>query len=165
MNVAIGVDVGTTGARAVAVDEAGDVIAARTSDYPLLTPRPQWTEQDPADWWWGTCEVLAAVSGECRKADREVVGIGLTGQMHGSVFLDSGGEVIRPALLWNDQRTGAQCEEITDRIGIRRLVQITGNPALTGFQAPKVLWLRDEEPEIGRASCREGVEMAMVVGA
>jgi xylulokinase len=146
MNVAIGVDVGTTGARAVAVDEAGDVIAARTSDYPLLTPRPQWTEQDPADWWWGTCEVLAAVSGECRKADRVVVGIGLTGQMHGSVFLDSGGEVIRPALLWNDQRTGAQCEEITDRIGIRRLVQITGNPALTGFQAPKVLWLRDEEP-------------------
>jgi xylulokinase len=146
MNVAIGVDVGTTGARAVALDEAGNLVAAGTSDYPLLTPRPQWTEQDPADWWRATRNVLAAVSRECRKADRELVGIGLTGQMHGSVFLDSRGEVIRPALLWNDQRTGTQCEEITDRIGASRLVQITGNPALTGFQAPKVLWLRDEEP-------------------
>ena len=146
MNVAIGVDMGTSGARAVAVGEAGDVVAAGTSEYPLLTPRPQWTEQDPADWWRGTCDVLAAVAAECRTAHQEVVGIGLTGQMHGSVFLDSTGEVIRPALLWNDQRTGAQCEEITDRVGARRLVQITGNPALTGFQAPKVLWLRDEEP-------------------
>lgn len=146
MNVVIGVDVATTGARAVAVDEAGNVVAAGTSEYPLLTPRPQWTEQNPADWWRATRKVLAAVSGECRKAHREVVGIGLTGQMHGSVFLDSSGEVIRPALLWNDQRTGAQCEEITNRVGASRLVQITGNPALTGFQAPKVLWLRDEEP-------------------
>jgi xylulokinase len=146
MNVAIGVDVGTTGARAVAVDEAGNVVAAATAGYPLLTPRPQWTEQDPYDWWRATRTVLAATCVECRNANREVVGIGLTGQMHGSVFLDSGGEVIRPALLWNDQRTAAQCEEITERIGASRLVQITGNPALTGFQAPKMLWLRDEEP-------------------
>lgn len=143
MRVAIGVDVGTTGSRAVAVDEQGAVIAARTAEYPLLTPRPQWTEQDPAAWWRATCDVLAEV---VRTSGGEVVGVGLTGQMHGSVFLDRDGEVIRPALLWNDQRTGTQCDEITERVGPQRLVEITGNPALTGFQAPKVLWLRDEEP-------------------
>jgi xylulokinase len=147
MRVAIGLDVGTTGARAVGVDERGGVVAAATSEYPLLTPRPQWTEQDPAEWWRVSREVLAAVAESCRDAGHEVVGIGLTGQMHGSVFLDDAGEVIRPALLWNDQRTGAQCEAITQKVGAERLLEITGNPALTGFQAPKVLWLRDEEPE------------------
>ncbi|MGZ8651795.1 MAG: xylulokinase [Actinomycetota bacterium] len=146
MTVAIGVDVGTTGARAVAVEAGGGVVAARSSGYPLLTPHPQWTEQDPSGWWSATREVLTAVSGECREAGHAVVGVGLTGQMHGSVFLDRSGEVIRPAILWNDQRTGGQCEEITRRVGAERLVEITGNPALTGFQAPKVLWLRDEEP-------------------
>jgi xylulokinase len=146
MRVAVGVDVGTTGARGVAVDERGGVVTAHTSEYPLLTPRPQWTEQDPAEWWRASREVLAAVASACRDARHEIVGIGLTGQMHGSVFLDAAAEVIRPALLWNDQRTGKQCDEITDRVGPERLVEITGNPALTGFQAPKVLWLRDEEP-------------------
>ena len=146
MNVAIGVDVGTTGARAVAVGEDGVVVASLTAGYPLLTPRPRWTEQDPEAWWRATREVLAAVAERCRSAGHAVVGIGLTGQMHGSVFLDVADEVIRPALLWNDQRTDEQCREITDRIGAERLVAITGNPALTGFQAPKVLWLRDEEP-------------------
>jgi len=141
MRVALGIDVGTTGARAVAVDERGTVVAVRTAAYPLLTPRPQWTEQDPAEWWRGVREVLSGIATE-----GEVVGIGLTGQMHGSVFLDRNGEVIRPALLWNDQRTGDQCAEIAERVGAARLVEITGNPALTGFQAPKVLWLRDEEP-------------------
>jgi len=145
--VAIGVDVGTTGARAVAVDEGGSVVAARTSEYPLLTPRPRWTEQEPQDWWEATREVLGEVASACRSAGTTVAGIGLTGQMHGSVFLDADGEVIRPALLWNDQRTEPQCEAITDAVGGERLVEITGNPALTGFQAPKVLWLRDEEPE------------------
>jgi xylulokinase len=144
--VAIGVDVGTTGSRAVAVDERGEVVDARTAEYPLLTPRPQWTEQDPAEWWRATGEVLSAVAQICHEASGDIVGVGLTGQMHGSVFLDQQGEVIRPALLWNDQRTGRQCEQITDRVGPERIVQITGNPALTGFQAPKVLWLRDQEP-------------------
>ncbi len=144
--VAIGVDVGTTGTRAVAVDERGAVVDARTAGYPLLTPRPLWTEQDPEEWWRATREVLGIVVASCREASSEVVGVGLTGQMHGSVFLDRDGLVIRPALLWNDQRTGRQCEAITDRVGPDRLVEITGNPALTGFQAPKVLWLRDEEP-------------------
>ena len=146
MTVSIGIDVGTTGARAVAVDDRGDVVTARTAEYPLLSPRPQWTEQDPVDWWRATREVLAAVAESCRGAGQQVIGLGLTGQMHGSVFLDAAGEVIRPALLWNDQRTARQCEEIATRVGSDRIVEITGNPALTGFQAPKVLWLRDEEP-------------------
>ena len=144
MKVAIGVDVGTTGSRAIAVDEHGGVVDARSAEHPLLTPRPRWTEQDPAAWWRSTSEVLGRVAASCRST--EVVGIGLSGQMHGSVFLDRDFEVIRPALLWNDQRTATQCDQITERIGARRLVEITGNPALTGFQAPKVLWLRDEEP-------------------
>jgi xylulokinase len=146
VRIAIGVDVGTTGTRAVAVDETGAVRDGHTAEYPLLTPRPRWTEQDPTDWWHATQEVLAAVVAACRDAHDEIVGIGLTGQMHGSVFLDRDGEVIRPALLWNDQRTDAQCAEITHRVGAEQLIAITGNPALTGFQAPKVLWLRDEEP-------------------
>jgi xylulokinase len=147
MTAAIGVDVGTTGAQAVAVDEEGRVIAIASSDWPLLTPRPQWTEQDPARWWEGVREVLASATRDVEGAGQSVTGIGLTGQMHGSVFMDAAGEVIRPALLWNDQRTAKQCEGITEAVGERRLVEITGNPALTGFQAPKVLWLRDEEPD------------------
>jgi len=147
MTVAIGVDVGTTGAQAVAVDEEGRVVATASSEYPLLTPRPKWTEQDPARWWDGVRDVLSSATRDVEGAAHAVAGVGLTGQMHGSVFLDGAGEVIRPALLWNDQRTAKQCEEITEAVGERRLVQITGNPALTGFQAPKVLWLRDEEPD------------------
>jgi xylulokinase len=144
MTVAVGVDVGTTGVRGVAVDELGAVVASATSGYEFRTPQPLWTEQDPEDWWRGTQAVLGRLAGELGS---RIAGIGLTGQMHGSVFLDSAGEVIRPALLWNDQRTGKQCAEITERVGADRLRQITGNPALTGFQAPKVLWLRDAEPQ------------------
>src|SRR5919201_565555 len=146
MRTALGLDIGTGGARCVGVAESGDVVAHASSAYPLLTPRPGWTEQDPAEWWRATEEVLGAAVAACATVGCEVVGIGLTGQMHGSVFLDGTGEVVRPALLWNDQRTQAQCEEIERAVGERRLVEITGNPALTGFQAPKVLWLRDEEP-------------------
>jgi xylulokinase len=144
VSVLVGLDVGTGGARAVAVNGAGDVVAEASSEYPLMSPRPGWTEQDPADWWEGAREALGKVAAE---AGEEVAGIGLTGQMHGSVFLDSSDEVIRPALLWNDQRTHRQCEEITRAVGEERLISIAGNPALTGFQAPKIVWLRDEEPE------------------
>jgi xylulokinase len=147
VRVAIGLDVGTTGARALAVDERGDVVATREAGYPLATPHPGWSEQDPEDWWRASREVLAATASAARDAGHDVVGIGLTGQMHGAVFLDAAGTVIRPAILWNDQRTAAQCDEIERRVGRDRLVEITGNPALTGFQAPKVLWLRDHEPE------------------
>ncbi|HEX8861258.1 MAG TPA: xylulokinase [Actinomycetes bacterium] len=144
MTVAVGVDVGTTGARGVAVDEAGEVVAGATSTYELRTPKPLWAEQDPADWWRAVQIVLGRLAGE---VGEPIAGLGLTGQMHGSVFLDSAGAVIRPALLWNDQRTARQCSEISERVGAERLARITGNPALTGFQAPKVLWLREEEPE------------------
>jgi xylulokinase len=144
VTVLIGLDVGTTGARAVAVDETGAVRASASADYPLHTPQPGWTEQDPADWWAGARSALRRVSA---KAPGEVAGLGLTGQMHGAVFLDASDQVIRPALLWNDQRTAAQCERITQLVGADRLIALAGNPALTGFQAPKVLWLRDEEPE------------------
>ena len=144
MSVLLGLDVGTGGARAVAMDERGSVVAEASASYTLHSPRPGWTEQEPADWWRGAQEVLGRVVAEI---EDEVVGLGLTGQMHGSVFLDSSDEVIRPALLWNDQRTGEQCEKITRSVGERRLIEIAGNPALTGFQAPKILWLRDEEPE------------------
>lgn len=143
MPALIGLDVGTSGARALAVDESGSVIASAAAEYPLLMPRPGWTEQDPLDWWNASREVLRRVVAE---GGGPIQAIGLTGQMHGSVFLDERNEVIRPALLWNDQRTAAQCDVITERIGRERLIAITGNPALTGFQAPKVLWLRDVEP-------------------
>ena len=144
MGVLLGLDVGTGGARAVAVDESGNVVAEASSEYPLHSPRPGWTEQDPEDWWEGAKEALGKVAAGL---EDEVVGLGLTGQMHGSVFLDASGEVIRPALLWNDQRTHRQCEKITEAVGEERLIQLSGNPALTGFQAPKILWLRDEEPK------------------
>ena len=148
MSILVGLDVGTGGARAVAVDESGEVVAEASSEYPLHTPRPGWTEQDPADWWEGAKEVLGKVA-----EVGEVGGIGLTGQMHGSVFLDGSDRVIRPALLWNDQRTQAQCDEITRAVGGERLISIAGNPALTGFQAPKIVWLKEEEPEnFGRVS-------------
>jgi xylulokinase len=144
MSVHLGLDLGTGGARAVAVDESGGVVAEASSGYPLLSPHPGWTEQDPGDWWRASKEALGKVAAG---VDDDVVGLGLTGQMHGSVFLDSADEVIRPALLWNDQRTWAQCEKITQAVGEERLISIAGNPAITGFQAPKILWLRDEEPE------------------
>ena len=139
----IGLDIGTSGARALAVSESGEVIASAAQEYPLLTPRPGWTEQNPEDWWQASRKVLGEVS---KAAPGDVASIGLTGQMHGAVFLDASDRVIRPALLWNDQRTAAQCIEITDRVGREKLLAIAGNPALTGFQAPKLLWLRAEEP-------------------
>jgi xylulokinase len=144
VSILLGLDVGTGGARAVAVDESGNMVAEASSEYPLHSPRPGWTEQDPEDWWQGAKEALGKVAAE---VEDEIVGLGLTGQMHGSVFLDASGEVIRPALLWNDQRTYRQCEKITESVGEERLIQLSGNPALTGFQAPKILWLKDEEPE------------------
>lgn len=140
----IGLDVGTSGVKALLVTSDGHVVASASEDYPLLTPRPGWTEQEPEAWWQASCRVLRGLA---EKTDLPIDGIGLTGQMHGAVFLDDRGEVIRPALLWNDQRTATECGEIEDRIGSRRLREITGNPALTGFQAPKILWLRKNEPE------------------
>lgn len=143
----LGLDIGTTGAKALLCDDEGTIRATSTSEYPLSTPRPLWSEQNPLDWWRGACEAMRDVVRKAAIDPAQIASIGLTGQMHGAVFLDAQGEVIRPALLWNDQRTGAECEEITSRAGAARLIEIAGNPALTGFQAPKILWLRNNEPE------------------
>ena len=145
MTAVIGVDVGTTGVKTVAISPEGQVIAKAEEAYPLSTPRPGWSEQDPEDWWLATeatLEALAAVGVD------DVRGIGLSGQMHGLVCLDERDKVLRPAMLWNDQRTGAECAEIEKRIGLERLIQLTGNRALTGFTAPKILWLRHHEPDV-----------------
>ncbi|HEY8738457.1 MAG TPA: xylulokinase [Candidatus Dormibacteraeota bacterium] len=145
----LGLDVGITGTRALAIDESGTVRASAFVGYGIHRPRPGWTEQDPLEWWAAAQEALARVAGEVGGVGLvggEVTAIGLSGQMSGSVFLNAAGEVIRPALLWNDQRTGPQCAEITERVGAERLIELTGNPAWTAMQAPKILWLRDVEP-------------------
>jgi xylulokinase len=147
MSYMLGLDVGTSGVKAVLVSEDGVVIAAATQEYPSSTPLPLWSEQNPADWWRSSRHALKQVVTEAGVPGEAILGLGLTGQMHGSVFLDERNAVIRPAILWNDGRTEPQCEQITQRIGEGKLIQISGNPALTGFQAPKVLWLREHEPE------------------
>jgi xylulokinase len=140
VRAAIGLDVGTTAVKALAVDESGAVVARAEAGYALSTPRPRWAEQDPEDWWRATQQALAALAVD------EVAGIGLSGQMHGLVALDAAGAVIRPAILWNDGRTEEECAEIERRIGLGELIAHTGNRALTGFTAPKLLWLRRHEP-------------------
>jgi len=144
----LGIDVSTTGAKALLIDEQGAVLGTGTSEYPLSTPRALWSEQDPEDWWAGTVNSIREALEEANLRGDQVRAIGLTGQMHGLVLLDGSGNVLRPAILWNDQRTARQCEEITDRVGLGRLLAVAGNPALTGFTAPKVLWVREHEPEI-----------------
>jgi xylulokinase len=143
----LGLDIGTSGAKAILCDEGGRLLATALAEYPLSTPRPLWSEQDPADWWRGAQQALRDVIAQSNIDTGAIAGLGLTGQMHGAVFLDAQDLVIRPALLWNDQRTAAECAEITERVGAARLIEIAGNPALTGFQAPKILWLRNHESE------------------
>jgi xylulokinase len=142
----LGLDIGTSGAKALLCDGNGGGVATATAEYPLATPRPLWSEQDPADWWRGAREAIRAVLRAAGVDGGQVAALGLTGQMHGATFLDARDAVIRPALLWNDQRTAAECAEITALVGAERLIAIAGNPALTGFQAPKILWLRNHEP-------------------
>jgi xylulokinase len=136
--VLVGLDVGTTGVKAVAISPEGRVLASASEEYALSTPRPGWSEQDPEDWWRAAQACLE------RLPDGP---IGLSGQMHGLVVLDAQDRVLRPAILWNDQRTAAECAEIEARVGLERLIELTGNRALTGFTAPKLLWLRRHEPD------------------
>jgi xylulokinase len=136
----VGLDVGTTGVKAIALSPEGELLGRAEHGYPLSTPRPGWAEQDPDDWWRAAEAALAELA-------VEPIAIGLSGQMHGLVALDEHDRVLRPAILWNDQRTEAECREIEARIGKDRLLELTGNPALTGFTAPKLLWLRRHEPE------------------
>lgn len=153
-DVVIGLDLGTGGVRAIAVDLQGQIIAQTTRNYPLLTPQPGWTEQNPSDWVEASLDALSDVTQQldghrAMSGDKplRVYALGLSGQMHGMVPLDAEGRVIRAAILWNDQRTGKAIAEIEATIPRQELIQRTGNPAITGFQLPKVVWLRTEEPQ------------------
>ncbi len=144
----LGLDISTTGAKALLIDAAGAVIGSATTPLTLSTPRPLWSEQNPADWWAGMAASIRQLLAEQGVAGESIAAIGLTGQMHGLVLLDESGQVLRPAILWNDGRTQAQCDEMRARLGRARLIQITGNDALTGFTAPKVLWVQQNEPGV-----------------
>lgn len=144
----LGVDSSTTATKALLMDPTGTVVGIGRSEYGFETPRPLWAEQSPEVWWTATKQAVAEVLQRADISGAEVHAIGLTGQMHGLVLVDAAGDVLRPAILWNDQRTQAECDEIRDRVGDRRLIELTGNDALTGFTAPKLLWVRNHEPEI-----------------
>ncbi len=144
----LGIDVSTTGSKALLIDTAGSVIAVASSPHTLSTPKPLWSEQDPEEWWQATAQSIRSVLQASTIKPGAIKSIGLTGQMHGLVLLGESGVVLRPAILWNDQRTQAQCDEIHRIIGRERLIQICGNIALTGFTAPKILWVAQNEPEI-----------------
>ncbi len=147
MSVYLGIDIGTSGTKTLAINDQGTILADADARYPLYHPKPLWSEQDPEDWWKATIRTVRAVMRKAKLKPADVRAIGLSGQMHGSVFLDRNQRVIRPAILWNDQRTAAECAEIEERVGgRRRLIQMVANPALTGFTAPKILWLRNHEP-------------------
>jgi xylulokinase len=144
----LGIDIGTSGSKALLVNEAGGVLASGTVEYPMFTPRPLWAEQNPADWWAATIQAVRLVLKRSAIKPEQVAGVGLTGQMHGLVLLDARGEVVRPCIMWNDQRTGPQCAAITDAIGEKRLLELIGNPVLPGFTAPKLVWVREHEPDV-----------------
>lgn len=145
--VGIGIDLGTSGLKAIAITADGQTVAEASATYPLLTPRPGWTEQNPSDWVEAAHLALKELAQKLKQGNWEPVAIGLSGQMHGATFLDKQGQVVRPAPLWNDQRTAQACAEIEATIPRRDLIQRTGNPAVTGFQLPKLVWLRQTEPE------------------
>ncbi|MHC4990089.1 MAG: xylulokinase [Planctomycetota bacterium] len=151
-DVLLGIDVGTGGSKALLIDAEGGVLATATHEYELLTPRPRWTEQRPEDWWNATARSIRAVTEAADVEPGRIAAVGLTGQMHGLVLLDDAGRVLRPAILWNDQRTDAQCREIHDRIGVENVLRYAGKPALSGFTAPKVLWVQEHEPEVFEAA-------------
>ncbi len=144
----LGIDIGTSGTKTLVVSEAGKILAEAAQGYPLSMPQPLWSEQDPEDWWQATIATVRSAVKKAKLKPADIKAIGLSGQMHGSVFLDKNHQVVRPALLWNDQRTSAECAEIEQRAGGRKkLIQLVANPALTGFTAPKILWLRNHEPK------------------
>ena len=148
MSVYLGIDIGTSGTKTLAINAKGKILGQALATYPSYHPKPLWSEQDPEDWWQATVKTVRAVVKQAKLKPADVKAIGLSGQMHGSVFLDKKGNVVRRALLWNDQRTAAECEEIEQRAGGRKaLIGMVANPALTGFTAPKILWLRNHEPK------------------
>ena len=145
----LGIDVGTGGTRAVLIDSRGRVISSATAEHaPMSSPRIGWAEQSPEDWWRATCHAIHECLAKSSSSTDPISGIGLTGQMHGLVLLDAQDHVVRPALIWCDQRTGEECREITKQVGAQRLIELTANPALTGFTLPKIWWVRRHEPQL-----------------
>lgn len=148
MDYFLGIDTSTTSSKALLIDSHGGVVAVASSPHTLQTPKPLWSEQDPLEWWDAVSASIRLVLEKAGIGGERIAAVGLTGQMHGLVLLDGSGNVLRPAILWNDQRTQSQCDEIHRRIGRERFIQITGNVALTGFTAPKILWVQENEPEV-----------------
>lgn len=148
MHYYLGIDTSTTATKALLIDEQGVVIGTASAEYPFETPKPLWSEQHPDLWWDGTVKAIQGVLKQNSVEGSSVKAVGLTGQMHGMVALDEHSQVLRKAILWNDQRTGVECDEIRETVGRERFIEITGNDALTGFTAPKILWVRSNEPEI-----------------
>jgi xylulokinase len=148
MSYFVGIDTSTTATKALLMRADGQVTAVASSEYVYATPQPLWSEQEPDLWWQATVASIRAVLAQAGVDPAEVKGVGLTGQMHGLVLLDAAGKVLRPAILWNDQRTGAECDEIRARLGKDRFIRITGNDALAGFTAPKILWVKNHEPGV-----------------
>eukprot|EP00913_Durusdinium_trenchii_P008964 g8430.t1 len=149
MSVYLGIDIGTSGTRTLAIREDGTILASANAFYPLEVPHEGWSQQDPEDWWQATVATVREVVATRAFAPEEIAGIGLSGQMHGSVFLDASDEIVYPAILWNDQRTQKECHQIEEAAGGRtKLIERVSNPALTGFTAPKILWLRNNEPAL-----------------
>jgi len=144
----LGIDVGTGGSRAVVINETGQIVASATVEHePFASPLTGWAEQDPDDWWRASVAAIREVVSRDNARSEDIAAVGLSGQMHGSVLLNERDEVVRPALIWCDQRTDKQCEQLTQQIGAEQLIKLTCNPALTGFTLPKMLWVRDNEPE------------------
>jgi xylulokinase len=144
----LGIDIGTSGTKAVLIDAEGRLHARAVAEYPLSAPRPLWSEQDPEDWWNAVKLTVRDVIKDAGIRNARIAGIGLTGQMHGLVALDARGAVLRPCILWNDQRASAECAALTARIGAERVLAITGKPVLPGFTLPKLEWMRAQEPEL-----------------
>ena len=148
MYYTLGLDVSTTATKAVLVSATGEIAAVATHPHDLLSPRPLWSEQDPSEWWTATQLSIRSILAKSGCQADEIAGISMAGQMHGLVLLGGDGQVLRPAILWNDQRASSECDEIRDLVGKRRLVELTGNDAFAGFSAPKLLWVRRHEPEV-----------------
>ena len=147
MSYILGVDIGTSGTKTVLFDENGTALSSATYEYPLYTPQNGYAEQDPEDWWNASVHGISDVIAESGIPASEIKGIGLSGQMHGLVMLDADCKVIRKSIIWCDQRTSAEVAEITSKVGHEKLVEITANPAITGFTAAKIMWVKNNEPQ------------------
>ena len=144
----MGIDIGTSGCKTLLIDEQGNVVARAIEEYPLCTPQPGWSEQDPEDWWRAVKDTVRRVMNDFSNAG-DLKAIGLSGQMHGLVALDKDGRVLRPSILWNDQRTGDQCRQVVDKAGgLDGLLALTNNQMLPGYTGGKILWVREHEPDV-----------------